>query len=106
MKFYGKVGFAEQQEVDQDVFKEVITEKTYCGDILHANRHTSSDDKVNSDFTVNNSISIVADAFAYEHIFAIRYVEWMGVKWSVTTVETKPPRLNIYLGGVYHDSKK
>jgi hypothetical protein len=31
-----------------------------------------------SDLSVSNSISIVADAYASEHFFAIRYIEWAG----------------------------
>jgi hypothetical protein len=34
-------------------------------------------------------ISIVADAYANDHFFAIRYVEWAGVLWTVTDVEVR-----------------
>jgi hypothetical protein len=56
-------------------------------------------DQVNPDISLGNSISIVADAYAREHFFAIRYVEWAGVRWTVQDVEVQPPRLILALGG-------
>lgn len=58
--------------------------------------------KVNDDLSVNNSISIVADAYAIENFFAMRYVQWMGILWIVSTVEVQSPRLLLTLGGVYN----
>jgi hypothetical protein len=58
--------------------------------------------KVNDDLSVNNSISIVADEYANEHFFAIRYVAWAGTLWTVTNVEVQSPRLLLTLGGVYN----
>jgi hypothetical protein len=59
-------------------------------------------DEVNSDLSVSNSISIVADAQANEHFFKMRYVEWAGIRWLISDVEVQPPRLLLRLGGVYH----
>jgi hypothetical protein len=44
----------------------------------------------------------VADAYANEHYFAIRYVEWAGVRWTVQDVEVQHPRLILRLGEVYN----
>jgi hypothetical protein len=57
---------------------------------------------VNPDTASGNSISIVADAFAREQYFAIRYVEWAGVRWAVSDVEVQHPRLILRLGEVYN----
>lgn len=101
-RFAGKVGFGISTEVRQGVFKDVITERSYFGDVKRASRLATTADKVNDDITVSNRIEIVADAFASEHIFAIRYVEWAGARWKVSNAEIQHPRLLLELGGVYN----
>lgn len=102
MRFAGKVGFGVSTEVRPGVFKDVITERSYFGDVKRASRQVETADKVNDDIRINNLVEIVADEFASEHMDAIRYVEWAGSKWKPTTVEPQPPRLLITLGGVYN----
>ena len=103
MKFYGKVGFMETQEKASGVYEEVITERPYYGDVLRVNRrYQGSSDKLNDDLDINNEISIVADAFAYQNFHALRYVEWMGTKWKVSSVTVERPRLILSVGGVYN----
>ncbi len=101
-KFYGKIGYGESVETAPGVYEDVITELSYYGDVLRNTRQLQTGENLNSDITVNNSISIVADAYANEHFFAIRYIEWMGTLWSVTDVEVKSPRLILRMGGVYN----
>jgi len=106
-KFYGKVGYGASVETapHSGVWKDVITEVHYYGDIVRNTRQLASGEKVNDDLTVNNSISIVADAYAFENFFAMRYVEWNGSLWVVSTVEVQRPRLLLTLGGVYNGPK-
>lgn len=101
-KFYGKIGYGESVETAPGVYEDVITELSYYGDVIRNTRQLQTGENLNSDITVNNSISIVADAYANEHFFAIRYIEWMGTLWSVTDVEVKSPRLILRMGGVYN----
>ena len=44
----------------------------------------------------------MADPYAYDHFFAIKYVKWMGAYWKVTNVEVQRPRLKLTVGGVYN----
>jgi hypothetical protein len=101
-KYYGQIGYAETQETRPGIFKEVITERNYYGDVLRNARRLESGEKINDDVVVNNSLSVVADPYAYEHFFAIRYVRWMGTLWKVTNVEVQSPRLILTIGGVYN----
>lgn len=101
-KFNGKVGYGEQVETAPGVYEEQITEYTYFGDVVRNTRRLREGEKVNDDLSVGNSISIVADAYASEHFFAIRYLEWAGSLWKVTEVEVQRPRLLLRLGGVYN----
>lgn len=100
-RFFGKVGFGHTVR-EAGVSKDVITEKPYYGDVVRNTRQLREGDKVNDDISVSNSLSIVADAYAEENIFAMRYVEWMGTLWKVNDVDVQRPRLLLRLGEVYN----
>lgn len=102
-KFFGVVGYApEAVEVKPGVWKDQIVERKYFGDVVRNTRRLDEVEKVNMDISVGVSVSIVADSYANEHIFAIRYLEWSGVLWTVTDAEPQHPRLLLRLGGVYN----
>ena len=79
-----------------------IVERLYFGDVVRNQRNLREGENLNPDLSVQNSISIVADAYANEHFFAIRYVEWAGALWTVSSVEVQSPRLLLRLGEVYN----
>jgi hypothetical protein len=104
-KFYGEIGFntgTVESPADSGVWVDVIVEKLYFGDVIRNSRQLREGVKINDDLSVNNSISIVADPYAYENFFAMRYIRWMGTLWIVSTVDVQRPRLLLSLGGVYH----
>src|SRR5690606_6622652 len=88
-KYYGKIGSGVISEVRPGVYEESITERYAYGDILRNSRKANTTDSVNADLTVGNHISIVADAYASTHFFAMRYIEWAGALWYVQSVEVK-----------------
>lgn len=104
-RFSGKVGYGETVETAPGVHEDVITERTYFGDVIRNSVQYREGESVNNDLSVNNSISIVADAYANEHFFAVRYVVWAGAYWSISEVEFQRPRLLLRLGGVYNGPK-
>jgi hypothetical protein len=103
-KFYGEIGYGEAVETppDSGVWVDQITVRSYYGDVLRNTRKLQEGEHLNNDLSVNNSISIVADAYANEHFFAIRYIKWAGTLWTVSDVEVQSPRLILRLGGVYN----
>lgn len=101
-KFYGKIGFAETVEIRPGVWTDQIVERPYFGDLNRDSRQSQSSDQVNDEINIANEISIVSDMYALNHINAFRYAEFMGVKWKISRVEIKPPRLILTLGGVYN----
>lgn len=102
MRFSGKVGYGVTVETAPGVHEDQMTEVSYFGDVIRNSLKFQNGESVNNDLSVSNSISIVADAFARENFFAIRYVVWAGAKWSVTSAELQSPRLILALGGVYN----
>lgn len=102
-KFRGFVGFAETVEKSPGIHVEEIVPRRYTCDLLRNNRRLESSTSVNDNIRISNEISILADAYAFHHFHAIRYVEFEGVKWKAESVDaTKHPRLVLTLGGVYN----
>lgn len=105
MRYCGNIGYAETVEVKPGVWVEQIMERPYRGDVTKQKRDLDlSSDEVNSSPVTNNTLSIVADAYAYDHYYAMRYAEIMGAKWQVKSVTVSRPRLELTLGGLYHDA--
>lgn len=102
MKYYGNVGYVTTEEVRPSVYKPVVKELPYYGEVTSLSRRIDASGKVNDDVTISNSISIVSDPYALQNFHAIRYVVWQGVKWKVSNVTVNYPRLNLTLGGVYN----
>lgn len=103
-RFFGEVGYGEPVEdpPDSGVWTHRIAEFSYTGDVIRNTRKLADGETLNDDITVSNSISVVADQYAMEHFFNIKYVKWAGVLWTVTSVEVKGPRLILSLGKVYN----
>lgn len=122
-KFYGTVGYVEtvESEMYPGVYVEKATEYEYYGDIVKNNLRRINGEHLNDDLVINNSVSIVADAYAFRHCSAIRYVRfYMNGPWSwdpfeeeesdkkppawkVTSVDIQPPRIILNLGEVYNE---
>lgn len=104
-KFYDSIGFAYQEEgtgSHEGVALDRTIEYRYYGDVLRNTRKWEAGSDIHDNLVINNQISIVADDFAYSHLFAMKYVRWMGNLWSITNVEPQRPRILITLGGVYN----
>lgn len=102
-KFKGAVGFAENVEKEPGIHVEEIVERTYRGDLLLNNRRLEPSGNINDNINISNQISILGDAYAFHHFYAMRYIEFEGAKWKVSTVDaTKRPRLVVTLGGLFN----
>jgi hypothetical protein len=101
-KFFDKVGFGTTTKTAPGVWDDVITERSYRGDVVRNAKGIEAGNKVNDDISVDVTVSIVADEYASENVFAIRYVRWAGSLWKVANVEVQRPRFNLRLGGAYN----
>ena len=102
-KFCGKIGFITTVEEDPGIYVEQIIEKEYRGDLLKVYRRLqTSSNGVNDNVILSTEISIVADPYANENMYAMRYAEFGGAKWKIETVEVEYPRLKLSIGGVYN----
>lgn len=103
-RWFGKVGYSETVETTPGVWTTLDTVREYYGDVKrNITKWAANPNSVNDNLTVNTQISIVADPFAIEKFHHIKWIEFMGVKWSVDTVDpTQPPRLILTLGGEWN----
>lgn len=101
-KFYGKIGFVNTVETVPGVWEEQATEREYFGDVIRSRRNLQNSNAVNDNITISNEISIVADPYANDNVFAMRYVIFMGTKWKITSAEPQYPRIILSLGEQYN----
>lgn len=101
-KFHGVIGYAENVETKPGVWTPKITERHYAGDLTRISRRLQSSDQLNDNISLGHEISIIADPYAELHYSAMRYVELMGVKWKIASVEIRHPRLILTVGGLYN----
>lgn len=107
-KFYGAIGYntgTVETPAGSGVWVDALIERVYFGDVVRNSRQLREGEKINDDLSVNNSISIVGDPYAYQNIFAMRYIRWLGALWVVSSVDVQSPRLLLALGGVYNGPK-
>lgn len=102
-KFFGEIGYQVMEETAPGVWEEKITVRQYYGDWVRRKRRLDTTNEVNYSITIQNSLSIVADAFAFENFVDMRYVEFNGNKWQISDVELNYPRLELTIGGLYQD---
>ena len=100
-KFAGLVGFVTEEETNYGVWTATENIRQMQGDVISAGSGVKSSDKVNTDITLRHRISLVGDAFAYEHFYEIRWGEYAGCKWEVTSWEVYRPRITLTLGGIW-----
>ena len=104
-KYYGMIGYGVDTETEVPGVWNVtdIVERPHYGNVLSNIRDLrQQSDSINDDIKINNSISIVADPYAFEHFQNIRYATWMGTKWRVVSIDVQYPRLILTLGGEYN----
>ena len=101
-KFFGIIGFEDSRETRPGVFEPTITERNYSGDVLRSSKRNESGEQLNDNISISNRFSIVADKYAYNHIYGMKYIKYMGAKWKISDVEIQHPRLNISIGGLYN----
>ena len=103
-RFFGPIGFVFSKEINEGsgVWEEVPTEINYRGEVTKNVKRLENGTSVNSNINVSNTISIVADPYAFNNLFAIRYVKWLGHYWSINNAEVQNRRIVLTIGGVYN----
>ena len=102
-KWFGKIGYVDTVETVPGRWTPEETVHEYFGDVNRNNtRWAGNSESTNDNLTVNVQISIVADPFAIDNFYSMKWIEYMGAKWKITNVEPQFPRLLLTLGGVWN----
>ncbi len=106
-RFFGPVGFVTSMEVPEGsgIWIDVATEKNYRGEVSRNTKRWDNTQTLNDNINISNVVSIVADPYISNKLFAIKYVKWLGSYWEVTSAEVQYPRIVLSLGGVYNGPK-
>lgn len=102
-KYHGMIGFVTSVETVPGVWEDVPVEKEYHGEVLkNLARHQASS-YLNDNFIISDEISIIANGYLRENLANIKYVNYMGTNWKVTSIDgSNYPRIVLTLGGVYN----
>lgn len=103
-KYSGYIGYATESETSPDVWVETITERQVYGDVLRNSRKLQYGQNLNPSIDISNQFSIIADAYARDHFFSMRYITWMGAKWKIISAEPQYPRIVIQVGGLWYEN--
>lgn len=102
-KCSGVIGYALAGETQPGVWTEGITEKKYIGEIVKDNRRIVDQGEINGSINISNNISIISNRFMLDNMEYMRYLTFNNSKWKISSVEIKPPRIIITLGGIYNE---
>ena len=100
--YFGRVGFVKYEESSPGVWRTIVTEKKYRGDVLQNRANINPSDSVSDELRLSNRISIICDSFAIENFQWIKYIEYLGTMWIVSLAEVQRPRVILTMGGVYN----
>lgn len=109
-KYSGKIGFAVSEETAPGVWNESVIERQYYGDVyrnrtqlqIGGSQYRTDDNSINGSLSLSNMISVLADPFAFEHFYSMRYITYLGKKWVISSLEVEYPRIVLTIGGLYN----
>ena len=102
MRYSGMFGIAEQVETAPGVWDDVITERSYVGDVVQTTETLYGADQITPIYRTTTSISVVSDGVLKESYENIRYVVYAGVRWTVSSTVFDWPRMTLYMGERYN----
>jgi hypothetical protein len=103
MKVSGIIGFEYTENTGHGVWKKGTTKKKYYMDINRVSWYNrESQQTVNGTFIIQNTISVLLNPFLLDHYTQIKWLEFQGTKWKVSSVSLEEPhRLILSVGERY-----
>ena len=103
MRCSGNIGYARTEETSPGIYKEIIVEKQYYGDVVRNTAQIIDSNTINSNIKINNSISVLCNNYMSENLGCIRYLTFKKSKWKVSSMEIKDNRIIFTLGDLYNE---
>lgn len=107
-RWYGSIGFSTQVEADPEnhpsVYEQKVIEKKYYGEMNKKVRQWISDNQINNDIRISNTLTIYSDPYMTLHYGDILYITWLGKKWKVESADyANYPKITLQIGGIYNE---
>lgn len=105
MKYSGYLGYCISVEgtgINKGIFYDQVQERPAYGDVLTDNHRWDQGEGTLDNQGIRNKISVIMDAFAFNHASDLKYITWLGARWKVTNIEVARPRLILTLGDEYN----
>jgi hypothetical protein len=101
-KFRGLIGINRgTQETTPGVHEQVIDEIEVTGEMRNPSVRWQSSEQHEST-ALRHILSIVTPESDLLQFYEAVYIIWQGIKWSITGVEYKRPRVELSLGSKYN----
>lgn len=100
-KFFGMIGFVQTRETEPGIWEQKVEERLFSGDITQTSASWNDAQRINGDLELNHTLSLVCDNYLTQNMFALRYVNYLGRRWSVRSIEVRSPRMILVLGKEY-----
>ena len=97
-----KIGFVTTVETSPGIWDEQIQEKIYYADVTRRYVKQNYNTTINANVDISNTLSVVANPEILTNLQSIRYVSWMGQRWSIGSIEVNYPRLILGIGGIWN----
>lgn len=103
MRYSGKLGLSEQQEVRKGIWEDVIVEKAVLGTVEQTTGVLESGDTVlpQAD-TTTTSITIPGRSREVRDNSDLRYITYKGARWQIRRIVDEPPMIVLYIGEKYN----
>lgn len=102
MRYSGKLGLAQQSEVRPGIWEETVTEKPILGKVEQRTEALAGSSSVIPEYRTTTSISVLSRGPDQLNNADIRYVVYMGVRWTVVSMVYEYPHLVLYIGEKYN----
>ena len=99
----GNIGYALVAETQPGVWTEEVVDKKYYGEVVTDNRKFTDQNQINDNLNISNNISVVSNKFMLDNMSYMKYITFLKSKWKISSVDIKPPRIIITMGGLYKD---
>ena len=101
-RFWGKIGIKRNlQETAPGVLKREIEEIEVSGEIRNLSVRWSEQSQGDR-LSLRHVLSILTPEDSDIDFTEVVYIIWKSRKWTVTSIEYKPPRVELGLGGLYN----
>lgn len=101
-RYSGLVTYVTQAETVPGVWTDSVNSYFMRGDILRMSASIQNDNIINSNVALNHRVSLVADEYALGNYHDIKYIDFNGRNWAVTSIEVQRPRIIVTLGGLWN----